>query len=298
MNYIIGHKNPDTDAIVSSYALSQFKGSEYKAVIAGEPNNETKFIFEKFGVQIPEILSSVNPDDKFVLTDHNEASQIFDGITSEQIIEIVDHHKLNVSFSTPITITTKPYGSASSIVTEMFIKENKEIDSKLAGLLLGAILSDTVIFKSPTTTEKDKEYAEMLAKIAGIENIVDYGMELFKKKSDISTKTANELINGDFKDFDFNGKKVGIGQIELIDSNDFNSKKDEVIAEMENIKNNGNYFAIIFAVTDIMKEGSYFFVAGNEDEIYSAFEITKENNYKAGVLSRKKQIVPVLQEKL
>ncbi len=298
MNYIIGHKNPDTDAIVSSYALSQFKGNEYKVVIAGEPNNETKFVFEKFGVQIPEILTSVNPDDKFVLTDHNEASQIFDGITSEQIIEIVDHHKMNISFGSPITITTKPYGSASSIVTEMFIKENKEIDSKLAGLLLGAILSDTVIFKSPTTTEKDKEYAEMLAKIAGVENIVDFGMELFKRKSDISTKTANELINGDFKDFDFNGKKVGIGQIELIDSNDFNSKKDEVIAEMENIKNNGNYFAIIFAVTDIMKEGSYFFVAGNEDEIYSAFEITKENNYKAGVLSRKKQIVPVLQEKL
>lgn len=298
MNYIIGHKNPDTDSVVSAYVLAQFLGNDFKPVIANEINNETKFVFERFNVLVPEVLSSVTAEDKFILVDHNELSQIFDGINSDQIIEIVDHHKMNISFSNPISITTRSYGSTATLISEMYFSSNKEINSQIAGLLLSAILSDTVIFKSPTTTEKDKEYANKLSQIAGIDNLVEFGMELFKKKSDISTKTASELINGDFKDFDFNGKKVGIGQIELIDSNDFNSKKEEVLIEMENIKNNGNYFAVIFAVTDIMKEGSYFFVTGDKNAIYSAFELSENNNYKQGILSRKKQIVPVLQEKI
>ncbi len=297
MNYIIGHKNPDTDSVISAIAYANFKGDSYVPAILGELNNETKFVLSKFGIKTPILLESVSDGDKIILVDHNEGSQTLDGVSDHQIIEILDHHKVNISFSSPIDITTKPYGSTASLITEKFLESKKTITKEIAGLLLSAILSDTVIFKSPTTTNKDKEFADILLEISGVDNLVEYGMELFKKKAEISSKTALEIINGDFKEFDFNGKKVGIGQIELIDANDIVPKKEEILNEMEKINNNG-FFAVVFIVTDIMKEGSYFLVAGNKDSILKAFEITEENNYKQGILSRKKQVVPVLQNTL
>jgi len=297
MNYIVGHKNPDTDSVISAIAYANFKGEGYIPAVLGELNNETKFVLNKFGVKAPILLESVSDGDRVILVDHNEGSQTLDGVNDYQIIEILDHHKVNISFSNPINITTKPYGSTASLITEKFLESKKPISKEVAGLLLSAILSDTVIFKSPTTTDKDKEFVAVLLEIAGVSDVVEYGMELFKKKAEISSKTASEIINGDFKEFDFNGKKVGIGQIELIDANDINPKKEEIINEMEKINNNG-YFAVLFIVTDIMKEGSYFFAVGNKESIFKAFEITEENNYKQGVLSRKKQVVPVLQNSL
>jgi len=298
MNYVIGHKNPDTDSVVSAYAYAKFKGEDFVSARAGELNSETFFIFDKFGIETPILLNEIKEDDKFVLVDHNESTQTIDGMKVDQIIEIVDHHKLNISLSGPIWVTVKPYGSTASIVTEKFLEEKKEIDKNLAGLLLSAILSDTIIFKSPTTTEKDKEFADVLSKICCINDVKEYGIELFKKKAEISSKTAVQIINNDFKDFNFNGKKVGIGQIELIDANDILHKKEEIISEMEALKNKENYFSIILVVTDIMKEGSYFWVVGDKDPIHDAFEISDGDNYKHGILSRKKQVVPVLEKNL
>lgn len=298
MVYIVGHKNPDTDSVVSAIAYAKFKGEGYIPAVLGELNNETKFILEKFGVETPMLLTSVEDGDRIILVDHNEDSQTIDGVKDHQIIEILDHHKVNISFANPIHITTKPYGSTASLITERFLETSRTIDTHIAGLLLSAILSDTIIFKSPTTTEIDKEFAEILSKISGIEDIKFYGIELFKKKAEVASKTPNQIIYNDFKDFNFNEKKVGIGQIELIDTNDLIHKKDEIIAEMESIKNSESYFAIIIVVTDIMKEGSYFWVVGNKDVIYNVFGLNEENNYKDGVLSRKKQVVPVLENNL
>lgn len=297
MNYVVGHRNPDTDSVVSAIAYAEFKGNNFIPAILGELNNETKFILEKFDIKTPVLLNSINEEDKVVLVDHNEQSQTIEGIKDFQIIEILDHHKINISFSSPIYLSTKPYGSTASLITEKFLETKKEISTKIAGLLLSAILSDTIIFKSPTTTEIDKEFAQILAKISGIENIVEYGMELFKKKAEVSSKTASQIVFNDFKDFDFKGKKIGVGQIELIDANDIMNRKSEIIVEMENIKNN-DYFAIILVVTDIMKEGSYLWVVGNKESIYNIFNITDENNYKEGFLSRKKQVIPPLENNL
>ena len=299
MTYIVGHKNPDTDSVISAIAYSKYLGDGYIPAVSGEINNETKFILEKFGVSKPILLSNIGDDDKVILVDHNETSQMSDVVKNDKIIEIIDHHKVNISLGSPIYITTGPHGSTASLITEKFLRDNKEIDKVTAGLLLSAILSDTVIFKSPTTTSKDKEFAKKLSEISGISNLEEYGIELFKKKAEISSKTANQIITNDFKDFNFGDKKVGIDQIELMDVNELFPRKDEVIEEMKNIKNNGNYFALIVLVTDIIKEGSYFWIVSDESErIYSMFNIDENNNYIQGVLSRKKQVVPVLEEKL
>ena len=298
MIYVVGHKNPDTDSVVSAYVYAKFKGDGFMPAVLGELNNETKFVFEKFNITPPVLLSNIKEDDKFVLVDHNEITQIADGMKVDQIIEILDHHKVNVSFSNPIYITTKPYGSTASIVTEIFLEEKREVNKTLAGLLLSAILSDTIIFKSPTTTEKDKQFAVVLSEISGVKNVEEYGIELFKKKAEVASKSPSQIIFNDFKDFDFKGKKVGIGQIELIDVNDLYIRKDEILSQMEIVKNDNSYFAVILVVTDIMKEGSYLWVVGNKESIYDIFRISDENNYKEGIMSRKKQVVPPLEQNL
>ena len=298
MIYIIGHKNPDTDSVVSAIAYAKYKGDGYVPAVSSEINNETKFILEKFNVEKPILLESINSDDSIILVDHNETVQMKELIKSEQIVEILDHHKVSVSFGAPIYITTKPYGSTASLVTERFLESNKEIDKTTASLLLSAILSDTIVFKSPTTTQKDKEFADILSKISGISNLTEYGMELFKKKSEMSSKTASEIINDDFKDFVFGDKKIGVSQIQLIDAEDVLPRKNELIVEMEDIKNVGNYFSIILIVTDIMKEGSYLFVSGNNEYIYEILNIKETENYIQGLLSRKKQIIPILEKQI
>lgn len=298
MNYVVGHKNPDTDSVVSAIAYANFKGNDFVPAILGELNNETKFVLEKFNIEKPVLLNSINENDNFVLVDHNEKTQTIENISDSQIIEILDHHKFNVSFASPIFITTKPYGSTASLITEKFLEQNKEIDYKIAGLLLSAILSDTVIFKSPTTTDKDKEFAKILSKICDINDINGFGVELFKKKAEIFSKTPSEIILNDFKDFDFGGKKIGVGQIELVEANNLINKKNEILLEMQKMQNDNFYFALILVVTDIMKEGSYLWVVGNKEPIYNIFNITDENNYKEGFLSRKKQVIPPLENGL
>ncbi|NKQ38288.1 MAG: manganese-dependent inorganic pyrophosphatase [Methanosarcinales archaeon] len=295
MIYIIGHKSPDTDSVVSAIAYSIFKGKGYKPLIAGKLNNETNFILEKFGFDVPEICEEAI-DRKFILVDHNEESQRIDGLNSDKIVEIVDHHKFNFQNSSPIEILVKSYGSTASIVAEKFFKRDRNfgIDKNLAAILLCAILSDTVIFKSPTTTNKDKELAQKLAKIAEIDNIEKLGLLLFNKKAEIASKSAEEIVKNDFKDFLFDDRKIGVGQLELVDLQDIKRKKDEILAEMNKMIDKDNYFSIILMITDIISEGSYLWVVGNREIILKKFKI-KDGDFLKGVFSRKKQIVPILQ---
>lgn len=298
MIYIIGHKNPDTDSVVSAIAYAIYKGGKekgYSAVVAREINNETKFVLERFGFDCPKILKEVGSDNQFILVDHNEEGQRINGLTSDKIIEIVDHHKFDFQNSLPIEILVKPYGSTSSIIAEKFFDSgnSKKTDKNLAGILLCAILSDTIIFKSPTTTEKDKELAYKLAKIAEISDVEGLGIELFKKKAEITSKGVQEIIKNDFKDFYFGEKKVGIGQIELVDLSEIQKRKDEILSEMSKIVKKNNYFSIILMVTDIINEGSYLWISGNKEVVLKQFKI-KDDEFLKGVLSRKKQIVPAL----
>ena len=189
MLYVIGHKSPDTDsvcaAIAYSYLSKECSGCEIIPATLGEINSETKFVLNKFGVKIPIVIDTAKEGDNFQLVDHNAYEESIKGLKDEMIIGIIDHHKVKLSLNSPRYIRTEPIGSTCTIITEL-LKENKiEITKEIAGILLSAILSDTVVFKSITTTEIDKTIAKELAKIAEIDNIEKFGIEIKKQKTDL-----------------------------------------------------------------------------------------------------------------
>ncbi|WP_448588822.1 manganese-dependent inorganic pyrophosphatase [Thermodesulfobium sp.] len=292
--YVVGHKAPDTDSVCSAIVYAELKG--YKSARAGELNDETKFVLNKFGFKEPELLENVEGK-KLVLVDHNESSQRVCGEDSSMVIEIIDHHKFNFVNNTPIYILNEPLGSTCTILAKHYMDKIKD-KPKLAGLLLSALLSDTVIFKSPTTTEEDKVIAKELAKIAGIDDVNAFGIEIKKVQGSIIGKPIDSVVKKDYKDFDFGGKKVGIGQTEILDINEAYDRKDEIIKFIEDLKNSGGYAMVAFAATDIMKEGSELFFAGDPGIIEKAFGKKPEGNslWLPGVMSRKKQIAPPLEK--
>jgi len=297
--YIFGHKKPDTDSIVSAIAYAELKrklGEEWKPARLGEINSETKLVLERFGVDAPEEISSVKGS-KVILVDHNEFDQSADDIKEAEIVEIIDHHKMKFSWDKPIYILTKPVGSTSTIIAEKYMEHGVEFTKEIAGLLLSGILSDTVIFKSPTTTEEDKEIAKKLAEIAGVD-MNEWGIEMFKAKSRISEKTAEELVTGDSKIYEFSGKRVLIGQVEVIDDSEVLQRKEELLEEMRKIKERESLFGVMLLITDIMKEGSTALVIADEISPFEkAFGVNFKNGeaYLEGVMSRKKQVVPPLE---
>ncbi len=300
MIYVIGHKNPDTDSICSAIAYARLKNKlgegEFAPARCGAINPETKFVLEKFGVEAPEVLENASGRE-LILVDHNEFSQAVDGIENAKIVEVVDHHKVNFNYSEPIYFLVKPLGSTATIIAEKYFEAGIEPEKEIAGILLGAILSDTVVFKSPTTTEKDKEIAKKLAEIAGIDDIEKFGIEVKKAKSNLEGMSEEEIIKGDFKEFTFGDKKVGIGQVEIVDYDQVKGREDEIISEMEKMTGEG-YDLVMLMVTNIMDESSLLLVAGNIVKVEEAFGKKVENDrvLLPGVMSRKKQVVPKIEE--
>ncbi len=292
MIYVIGHKSPDTDTVVASIAYSYLMGEGHKPIIPGDLNTESKFVLEKFNIPEPEKLISISEEDRFFLVDHNEKTQRLEIITEENVIGILDHHKIDFCNSCPINIIVKPYGSSCTIISEMFFDRRIELNKSMAGALLSGILSDTIIFKSPTCTQIDIDVANKLSNIAGISDINGLGMELFEKKSEIQNKSDVEVINNDFKDFDINGKKIGIGQLELADVSLIMSRKDDILKKQKEILEKDSYFSIILMITDIIKEGSYLWIVG-DNSIFDLFENNSDcTKFYDGIMSRKKQILP------
>ena len=299
---VIGHKNPDTDTICAALAFSEFRGDNYKPYRSGELNKETKFVLDKWDMDPPELISKVE-DQELVLVDHNHEGQAIDGFNEENIIEIVDHHNLDgLATPGPIEVMMKPWGSTSTIIaSEFFFKNNKEINQNIAGILLSSILSDTVIFRSVTCTEKDKKVARELAEIAGVENIEKYGKKMFKAKSEISDKSARDLILGDYKEFNFNGKDVGIGQVETVNIEEVKARTSNLIETMEEIIKEKEFELLILLLTDILEEDTHALVVGpnkNKSKFEKIFDVKLENNeaFLEDVMSRKRQIVPPLKK--
>jgi len=274
-------------------AIAYAKIKNFVPVRLGELNEETPFVLNFFRVEKPEILVDAKGK-KVVLVDHNEFSQSADGINEAEILEVIDHHKINFSYSSPINFCSEPLGSTATIVAKKYFDKIK--DSKIAGILLASILSDTVIFKSPTTTEEDRIIAEKLSKIAGISDMVKFGIEIKKTKAGILNKPIEAVIKSDFKDFDFHGKKVGIGQSEIVDIEEAYKRKHEIINYLNSIKT--GYEMIVFIATDIIKEGSELFFVGDASKIEKAFnkKVSGNSVYLEGVMSRKKQVVPFLEK--
>jgi len=297
--YIVGHKSPDLDSVAGAISYADFKNTiektnKYAPVLAGAANEETEFALEKFGFEKPAILESAK-DQNVILVDHNEFSQAVDGIDKANILEVLDHHKVDFKYGQPIKFLVEPWGASCSIIAQMYFDKGIEISKDLAGLMLSAILVDTVITKSPTCVEKDKEIIEKLAKLAGIEDWQDLGMELFKVCSSVKELSAEEIIKSDFRDFNFKAGKVGIGQAETVDLSEFSEKEEELLNELDKLRKEGEYHSALLLITDIIKEGSLFLVSSeNQDKVKEALGAKLEKNrvYIDGIISRKKQVVP------
>ena len=293
--FIFGHKSPDTDSICSAVSLAYLKnqlGVEAKAYALEEPRKEAKFVLDYFKVDAPEVLQAgaiIGQD--VVLVDHNETAQTADEISQANLVEVIDHHKIGcLSTDLPISVRIMPVGCTCTIIYNLFKENNVEIPYEIAGLLLSAILSDTLIFKSPTTTELDKEAALALAKIANVD-YEKYGMEMFKAGTSLEGFSIEEIVNMDFKEFDMSGKRVGIGQVMTLDIDAVLSKKEEFL----NYINATEFDMLVLAVTDIINEGSYLIYKGEDKVISEAFGVNASQGvFAEGVVSRKKQLVPKL----
>jgi len=300
--YITGHKIPDSDSICSAIAVAYLKNALNIEAIAckqGEINPETAYILEKFSLDAPITKNSFAGEDTFI-TDTTDLALCPDDILDANVVGIVDHHKLgDLTTSSPLEAWIRPVGCSNTIVKEMFDFYDVEIPADIAGIMMCAILSDTVIFKSPTCTKADTKAVKELAKIANIDNPKEIGMEMFKVKSAIEGTPIRELIMRDFKDFNMNGTKVGIGQLEIIDISVFDDMKEELLKDLEALRVEGERHTVLLLLTDIMKEGSELLIASTDiSKIETAFDITSANNkvWLDGVLSRKKQVVPFLEK--
>ncbi|MEY8199164.1 MAG: manganese-dependent inorganic pyrophosphatase [Colwellia sp.] len=301
-NYVVGHKIPDSDSICSAIALSYLKttlGEETVPARLGKLTPETMFILDKFGFEQPELKTSYAGEGVYVV-DHSDIELAPDDIDKATILGIIDHHKLgDLTTTAPLEIWVRPVGCTSTIIKMMYDFHNIEIPKNIAGAMLCAILSDTVIFKSPTCTTADIKCVEALAEIAGIEDFKELGMDMFRVKSAVEGTPIRDLVKRDFKDFNMNGHKVGIGQLEVIDLAVFDEIKEALYADIAVLKAEGERHSVFLLLTDIMKEGSELLVASDSDTLTEqAFGVAPKNGkvWLDGVLSRKKQVVPPLQE--
>ncbi len=300
--FITGHKNPDTDSICSalSYAaLKQAQCVEAVAVRLGEVGKEAQYALDYFQVEAPELIASVEEKQAVMLVDHNEPAQSVDGLDKAELLEVVDHHRLGgLNTANPIFVHIEPVGCTATIITKMFDCQKVELPKKIAGLLLSAIVSDTVLFKSPTCTEQDKAAAEKLAVIAGV-NLKEYGMAMLKAGADLGDLTPAQIAKTDSKPFSFGKYKAIVAQISVMDTADILAKKAELVAAMQELCQNEGYDMSMLMVTDIMEESTELVFVGEPKQLIAdAFgkDASGDSIYLPGVMSRKKQIVPQLTE--
>ncbi|MBR2779606.1 MAG: putative manganese-dependent inorganic diphosphatase [Firmicutes bacterium] len=305
MIYVIGHKNPDTDSICSAIGYAAFKsaltGEEFVPARAGELNPETTFVLKRFGAEAPVFLESAAGKD-IILVDHNETAQAVDNVAEANIREIIDHHKIgDVQTKDPIYFRNMPVGCSATIVYLHFTENNLAPDKTTAGLLLSAILSDTLAFRSPTCTEMDVKTADALAQIAGIEDIQGYAKEMFKAGSELAGKTPKEILYLDFKKFTAGDTTYGVGQVTSMDADELAELKGTMTEYMNSSFDEHGVDMLFLLLTDILDESSEMLCAGkNADEtVQKAFTSAEEGRYYLkGVVSRKKQVIPALTEAL
>lgn len=298
---VLGHKNPDTDSIVAALSAANLytgRGIAVKPVAQGEPAPETAFVLKTFNLQAPEVVTSVAGQDVY-LVDYSDLAQAPADFDKANLLGIIDHHKLgDVTSVAPVECYIQPVGCSNTVIKFLHDLYHVEISKSLAGAMLCAILSDTVLFKSPTCTAADKKAAEELALIAGVEDMQKLGMDMFKAKSNLDGATPRELIFRDFKDFDMSGHKVGIGQLELTSLEMVTPElKGALQKELEVIKSEGRHSALL-VLTDVMAEGSELLLCSDDPQkVVTALKTTlSDKMWMPGVMSRKKQVVPFLEQ--
>ncbi|MCX6762744.1 MAG: manganese-dependent inorganic pyrophosphatase [Candidatus Moranbacteria bacterium] len=302
---IIGHKNPDTDSIVSAIvAQDYFKevlDKDAKAYRAGELNNESRFVLDKYDIKAPELVSEANKNDRIALVDHNETTQTFDKLNFSQVEYIFDHHKLSLSTEKPIYLRNEPLGSTSSLLAKMFKENRRDVSEKNAKLLLAGILSDTLNFTSPTTTDEDKRIVSELNDIAKVD-IKRFVGEMFEAKSSLEGISTSDIINLDYKIFNIGKYKVGVGTWETTSPATVNVKKNEIFNLLKKKKETEHLDYLYFMIVDILRQNCDLYIISEDEKMLAekVFGGKTENGvmFLDGVVSRKKQIAPPLTEAL
>ncbi|GFZ27001.1 manganese-dependent inorganic pyrophosphatase [Lactobacillus corticis] len=303
--FVFGHQNPDTDAIGTAIAYSYLQnklGYNTEAVALGEPNDETAYALKKFGFDAPQVVSTVADKVKAVmLVDHNEPQQSSADIDQVKVTHVVDHHRImNFNTADPLYYRAEPKGCTSTIVWKMFNENHVEIPANIAGIMASAIISDTLLLKSPTTTPEDKTALEALAKIAGID-YQEYGLAMLKAGTNIASKSEEELIDVDAKSFELNGQQVRVAQINVVDLPEAMERKEAFLKAMEASSKENNYDMFMLLITNILDSDSEALVVGSDADkalFEKAFDakLTDSSVKLPGVVSRKKQVVPPLTE--
>ena len=298
---VFGHKNPDTDSICSAIAYAALKkelGVDAEPIRLGGVNNETQFALDYFKAEAPRLVEKVAAEvNNVILVDHNERQQSADDIDQVRVLEVIDHHRIaNFETSDPLYYRAEPVGCTATILNKMYKERGVEISKQVAGLMLSAIISDSLLFKSPTCTEEDVAAARELAEIAGVD-ADKYGLDMLKAGADLSDKTVEQLISLDAKEFQMGNYKVEIAQVNAVDTNDVLSKQAEIESVLNRVIEEKGLDLFLFVVTDILTNDSVGLALGRAaNAVEKAYNVTLTNNTTVlkGVVSRKKQIVPVL----
>lgn len=298
---VFGHKNPDTDSITSSLVLANLEqklGNDAVACRLGKVNKETEYILNYLGIEAPELIENVEDGAEVMLVDHASNKESIENLDNVTILKIVDHHKVALNTGYPLYYRAEPVGSTQSVLYKMYKENGVEIDKTIATLMLSAIISDTLLFKSPTCTAGDVEIAKELAEIAEID-VNTYGLEMLKAGTDLSEFSIEEILNLDAKEIDFKEVKSVVAQVNTASIEDVMTMKSDLEAGMQKVIDEKNLDLFMFLITDIVNSNSQVIALGSRNDLVEkAYGVTLVDNTALleGVVSRKKQVVPVMTE--
>ena len=300
--YIFGHKSPDTDTITSSLVMTNLEhelgNKEAVACRLGNLNKETEYVLNYLDIEAPKLIESVEDGAEVILVDHNSPSESVENIENAKIMKVVDHHKVAFNTSYPLFCRIEPVGCSETVLYKLYKENGVEITKEIASLMLSAIISDTLLLKSPTTTEDDKKALEELSKIAEID-YETYGLEMLKAGTDLSDFTTKEILSLDAKQIDFKDVKSIVNQVNTASIDDVLEMKDELEKGIEEIIDEENLDLFMLLITDIVNSNSQVLVLGDSaDLVEKAYGVTLDDNTALleGVVSRKKQVVPIMTE--
>ena len=300
VTYVFGHKSPDSDTITSSIVMANLENelgnADAKAYRLGNINKETEFILNYLNMDAPELLESVEDDADVILVDHNSPAESVENLENANILKVVDHHKLALETSYPLFLRFEPVGCTETILCKLYEENGIEITKGIATLMLSAIISDTLLLKSPTTTRDDVAAVEKLADIAEVD-AEEYGLEMLKAGTDLSSFTIDEILALDAKQIDFKDVRSIVNQVNTADISDVMAMKDDLEAGINKIIEAEGLDLFMLLITDIVNSNSQVIALGKDAGLVEkAYNVKLEDNtvLLEGVVSRKKQVVPIM----
>ena len=300
--YIFGHKSPDTDTITSSLVMANLEkalgNADAVACRLGGLNKETEYVLNYFDIEAPELIDDVEDGAQVILVDHNSPSESVDNLENAKILKVVDHHKLALETSYPLFYRAEPVGCTETVLFKLYKENGVEVTKEIASLMLSAIISDTLLLKSPTTTEDDVEAVKELAEIAEID-YESYGLEMLKAGTDLSDFSIEEILDLDAKQIDFGDVKSIVNQVNTASIPDVLEMQEDLEDGIQKIIDDENLDIFMLLITDIVNSNSEVLVLGSQASLVEvAYDVTLEDNHALleGVVSRKKQVVPIMTE--